>query len=286
MKNKLLLSTLLCASLVQAYETEYENTLPIQYHQFSFNVHAGIAPTVWTDRSPFYAISNNAVTTFGAASNVVPLFNMPKFNHLFKLPWIVGGHLGYAIFDTTEIYGEFNYRQARQKTLDFCAIVLPSKIDTIAFTVSPCNKYQVFDGYLGVRYYGDLCFSDRASYFVGGKFGLLHRKKVNFRFTTNSVVAPFAAGAFASQTYTLFEAENLPASGISAGINFNAWCGLSVFLSAELVATCGPTNTTPIYFNASTATSIDPNLAPSDFIVGQVGVELFFPITVGLRWYF
>ena len=50
-----------------------------------------------------------AIPDFG--QDIVNLFQLPKFNKLFRTPWVIGGWLGYALSDNVEVYLEFNYRQ-------------------------------------------------------------------------------------------------------------------------------------------------------------------------------
>lgn len=257
---------------------------------FNFQVHAGIAPIIWTKRDSFAAISCNASLGCPTSSigPVVPLFEMPKFNKLFKLPWTVGGKIGYVWGDCAEIYVEANYRQARAKN----NFTVQANIALDLFTLQPqfvfnsLSKYSFYDVYVGVRHYFDLCWCEPVSFFVGGQIGVVHHKGVDFRLTTSSLSNPCAA-AFTSNPFILFEKHTSFAGGANFGFDY-CWCDcISLVLTAEIIATCAPGGSvTNIAFADCVADQVLPELRPLGFIVGSSGTELIFPITVGLQYHF
>jgi hypothetical protein len=258
---------------------------------FSFEAREGVAPTLWTHRDNFSAISCTAFSLIGLPTPIVTLFKIPKFHNLFGAPWIIGGRFGYMVDDTIQYYLEFNYRQAHGKQFTATnrntnAIVLPNLIDTITFVLS-MKKYSAFDAYAGTRYYGNWCGCEHIDWFVGGKVGILHRKKINFTFTTNSTIVPNPTGPFVSQELPFFLRNNSISGGINLGFITKIGCKVNLIFTGELVAACGPKVNPAIQFDlCTTAIAINPNLVPNAFTIGSICTELFFPITIGLEYNF
>jgi hypothetical protein len=257
---------------------------------FNVQVQAGIAPIIWTRRGDFSAISCNA--SLGCPNStigpVVPLFEMPRFNNLFKLPWTVGGIIGYMIDDCTEVYIEANYRQAKAKD-NFTrqtSITLPLFVAQPQFVFSSLSKYRIYDFYVGARSYFDPCWCECASFFIGGQVGLVHHKEVDFKLTTSSLTNTCAA-AFTSNPFILFGKHTNFAGGANIGLEYCVCGCLSLVLAAEFIATCGPCGSaTNIAFAGCVADQVLPELRPLGFIVGGSGTEVFFPITLGLKFDF
>lgn len=256
---------------------------------FLVQVQAGIAPVVWTRRGNFTAVSPNA--SLGCSSSTVgpfvPLFEMPQFNKLFKLPWTVGGLVGYWLDDCNEIYIEGNYRQASAKNSFTIAPFISLSLFTLQpqFVFSTISKYAFYDFYVGARHYFDLCWCD-STFFIGGQVGVVHHKAVNFDLTTSSLTNT-CAPAFSTGLLTLFNKHTGVAAGGNFGFMFCVCDCVSVILTAEIIATCGPNGTPNIVpFVGCDADVVLPELRPTNFIIGGAGTELFFPITLGLIYNF
>ena len=254
---------------------------------WSIQIQGGIAPVIWNKRANFNVVScNSSLGCGGTSSPVIPLFEMPKFNKLFKLPWTIGGLIGYWVSDCDEVYFEGNYRQANAKNN---YTVAPS-INLSLFALQPqfvfgsTTKYKFYDFFVGARHYFDMCWCD-SSFFIGGQVGFVHHKEVDFRLTvsslTNTCNPPFTTGC-----NVLFGKNNRVAGGASIGFDFS-FCGCFGFIvTADFIATCGPCGNRIITFAPCTADLVLPELRPDAFIIGSIGNEFYFPITVGLEYKF
>jgi len=56
-------------------------------------------------------------------------------------------------------------------------------------------------------------------------------------------------------------------------------------LTGELVATPGP-QMNPNISAINTACAVLPSIMPSNLIVSPIGTEIFFPVTIGLKYCF
>ncbi len=295
LKERILIGLFLCfAAGMQAFDGSYVSNSSCEYNEccscFNLQVQAGIAPIIWSQRNTFSAISCNA--SLGCPNStvgpVVPLFEMPKFNNLYKLPWTVGGLIGYNLTDCFEVYVAANYRQANAKN-DFTVqptITLPLFVARPQFVFNSLSKYRFYDFYVGGRYYFNPCWCSCASFFLGGQIGLVHHKEVNFRLITSSLSNACAA-TFTSDSLVLFGKRTNVAGGGNLGLQY-CWCDCVTFvLTAEVIATCGPcANITNIAFAGCVADQVLPELRPLGFIVGGSSTQIFFPITLGLKYSF
>ena len=254
---------------------------------FFIEGHAGIAPTVWTNRAQFTAISCTASTIVGLASPVVDLFKMPQFNNLFKLSWIVGGKVGYNIQECDQIFLEANYRRAGHKrfnvTNNGISLDIPS-LDNVTFLLAMNNDFRAIDAYVGIRHYFATCWC--VDYFIGAKAGLVYHQKVDFIFSTNSLSVPFPNGPFVSSVLPFFNSSTSFAGGLMGGFHFDMGCNMNIVITAELVATCSPPGAIIPFDVCTTTIEINPVIAPNNFIIGSLGTELFFPITIGFLYNF
>jgi hypothetical protein len=256
---------------------------PLRCGSVDFQIQAGVAPTLWRDRGNFSAITCNGLAIPDFGRTTVDLFKLPKFNKLFHVPWIVGGHIGYAITNNFETYVEFNYRQAKARDFTLLNVTIPN--DVINIDIHPQSRYRVFDVYLGARYYWDLCWCYDVAFFLGGKFGLVHHKQVNFTFNFVSVNCP-PAQALAASCAPLFLRNTTPAGGLNIGFEWCLGCNFSAVLTAEVVATCGPKGSLISGINFNCTNPMLPTIFPTNLIVGHIGSEIFFPITLGLKYSF
>ncbi len=255
------------------------------FQDINIEVRAGAAPIFWAQRENFAAISCNATSVLQLPSVYVPLFTMPQFHKLFSVPWYLGLHGGYSFYENQEVYAELNYRQSHARTLTLNQLVVPN-IDTISFAMMPKNNYHIVDAYIGMRSYWRLCWRDDIELFLGGKLGFAHHSKINFTFTTASVIVP-PPTLFVSTNLPLFFSNTVPAIGANIGLVYEVGCDFSIVLTGELVANCGPDSNANIPFDFLTQSIfINPVLAPNNFIVGPIGTEIAIPITIGLKYRF
>lgn len=257
---------------------------------FDLQFQAGIAPIVWANRGDFQIVSCNIAANdcqgFTCAP-IVPIFQMPKFNDLYKMPWTVGGKIGYAVTECSELYLEANYRRANGKD---CFAVNPrinigTFIADTNFVFNTISNYTLFDIYLGVRTYVDLCWCDGFAGFIGMQVGLARHKEVTANITTSSNSNECAA-PFVTSCVQLFGKHTAVAAGANFALEYCLGCGFALVLTAEIIATCGPNGNQNIPFFGCTPDIILPEAAPSNFIVGGIGTELLFPITFGMKYNF
>lgn len=264
-------------------ESVYDCGDPLNCGSVNLMVRIGAAPTLWRDRGNLSLVSCNALAIPDYGQDIVNVFQLPKFSKLFGTPWIVGGQLGYAVTNNVEFYLEFNYRQAKDRIYEVSGVNLPNEPD-LNVTLVTNNKYKVFDAYIGARYYWGRCWCDRFAFFLGGQFGLVRRKAVNFSLNINSVPCAVEGPLNTANCTPLFFKSTSPASGLNVGLDWCVGCGFSFVVMAEFIATCGPrTNSNIVLTNNCTQL---PGLLPSNIIVGGIGTELFFPVTVGLKYSF
>ena len=261
----------------------YDCGNPLNCGSVDFQIQAGVAPVLWRDRGEFSAVTCNGLAIPGFNQTIVNFFKLPKFSTLFHVPWIVGGHIGYGLTDYAEVYVEFNYRSAKAKTFSLLNVTIPN--DVVNITLSSNDHYRVFDAYLGARYYwGFDCCCTNMAFFFGGKFGLVHHKGVNAAFNVTSVVCPVEA-ALNLTSFPLFFRNTAPAAGLNLGFEWCVGCNFSVVLTGEVVATCGPKSNNNVP-NINSGCNILPTIFPTNLIVGHIGTELFFPVTLGLKYSF
>ena len=194
---------------------------------------------------------------------------MPHFNTLYKLPWIIGGQIGYGLDCNTRLFVEFNYAQSRSR----CPVV-PTFSRTLGLAVS---RYKFYDGYVGVRYYTDrIC--NRTSFFVGAKVGFIHHKAVTFGATIISTT-PFTVLVPESSATLLYAKNTVISGGGHIGADICLWGPLSLVITGEVVASCGPRGNALIAIAPAV-------LGVNSLLVDGVANELRFPIAVGVRYSF
>jgi opacity protein-like surface antigen len=277
----MMLATMLTGT-VQANRDEYSNggdCCPRQYEcgcnplycgAWDLQVQGGVAPILWRNRGPISGVN----CTSSATVPVIQLFpTSPKFSKFFKTPWIIGGQVGYAMSDNTRVFAEFDYSQAKAKS----AVVLTSTSSvpgTISFAF---NKYKIFEGYVGARYYWDR-WCDHLSFFLGGKVGFLRHKKQNvdliFAFPATVVAYTLSDQAFYAKSTRI-------SGGGHIGLDYCICGNWSIVLTGEVVATCGPRGAAPLSLGTSSSLNGFTNL-----FIPAIGTELRFPVTLAVRYSF
>lgn len=249
---------------------------PLYCGAFDLQIHGGVAPIVWTDRGD---ISFVQCTSNPTTSGIAFLFEVPRFSKLFRAPWIVGLQAGYALDDNVRLFAEFNYLQANGKgnTLVSTIAAVPQ---TITFDL---GKYRLFDVYVGAQYYWNR-WCDSVAVFVGGKVGLTHRRHATF----SATLTPPVPAVVLTTDVNFFNKNTVPSGGLQLGLDF-CICGCwSIQLVGELVASCGP-DSAQIPFGQISACQVVqpvPVAGINNFLIGHIGTELRFPITLGARYSF
>lgn len=278
------LSLLMLASLlggnVQASHDGYANgdCCPRQYEcgcnplycgAWDLQVQAGVAPVLWRNRGPLVGV-NCSLSPAAVAVNL--LNETPRFSKFYKTPWIVGGQVGYALSDNGRVFLEFDYSQANSKNAATFTSDFSNPAGTLAFTF---DKYKVFEGYVGARYYWDR-WCDRLSFFLGGKVGFLHHKKQNLVLAA-AFPSTVTAVVYASQPWN--NSSTRISGGGHIGLDYCICGNWSLVLTGEVVATCGPRGVGAVHlssaFNGFT-----------DLFTSSVGTELRFPVTLAVRYSF
>jgi hypothetical protein len=239
---------------------------PLYCGALDFQVQAGVLPITWHDRGQFSAISCGTVAT----NPVITLFDIPKFSRFFKLPWTIGAQFGYALSDNVRVYFEFDYSQAKRKN-DVTLSTNATTPTVVAFTL---GKYKLYDLYVGGRYYFDR-WCERLSFFIGFKAGLVHHNRVRFSSNITSLTPVLTL----TTNLELFKRNTVPSGGIDFGFDL-CYCGnWSFILAGGILASCGPKSNFNIIFN--------PTIAGfNNLLIGDIGAELRFPVTLGVRYSF
>ncbi len=251
---------------------------PLYCGALDFQVQAGILPILWHDRGGFSFIQCGGVPL---ANPVIPLFGIPKFSKFFNLPWTVGAQFGYALSDNVRVYFEFDYSQASGRRA--VALSTVSTLPTvITFTL---GKYQLYDLYAGARYYFDR-WCEKLSFFLGFKAGLVHHNRLRY----SSIIIP--APGFDPITFTddfeLLKRNTVPSGGLEFGFDA-CYCGnWSIAFTGGILASCGPKSVNTNFGRGGCGGSIVPVPVPGiqNFLVGSIGAELRFPVTVAVRYTF
>ena len=228
-----------CCSEDRCCERVYDCGNPLNCGSINFVGRIGVAPTLWRDRGNFSAVSCNSLAVPGYGLDIVNFFKLPKYKKFFHEPFIVGGQIGYALTNHVEIFWEANYRRASHRQFTLSNVEIPNN-DAVNIVFRFDNPYRVFDTYVGVRYYWDLCWCYPVSFFLGGKFGLVHHKSVCFNYLISSVNCPTSTPLASAANVPFFYSNTSAASGLNLGFDWCVGCGWSVMLMGEVVATCGP----------------------------------------------
>ena len=247
---------------------------PLYCGAWDLQVQAGVAPIIWRNRGDVLGIACGSEI---AGAPVFTLFPLPKFSSFFKTPWTVGGQVGFHWSDNVRAYVEFNYLQAKAKSDAFFAIdgTLLAAGSTLNFVDQ--SKYKLFDVYVGARYYFDR-WCDRVAFFLGGKVGLTHHKRVSSSVAV--VVAPAAAVTLLTDI-DLYGRNNVVSGGADFGLDI-CFCGnWSFVITGSVLASCAASATPNLVIPDNESAFTVTNL-----LVTATGTELRFPVTAGVRYSF
>jgi len=276
----MMLATMLCGT-VQANNEEYGYAAngdctrqyecgcnPLYCGAWDLQVQGGVAPILWRNRGPI-----NAVNCGSQVPNpIVAIYDtFPKFRTFWKLPFIVGGQMGYAMSDNTRVFVEFDYVQSNGKN----NVLVPfSTVATQSITYS-FAKYKLFEGYVGARYYMDR-WCDRVSFFLGGKVGFAHHKKQSVDLSV-LIVAP----AVPLADVGFYNSNTVISGGGHIGLDYCICGNWSLVLTGEVVASCGPRGVGVINLPVNASF-----VGVTNLFTAYIGTELRFPVTLAVRYSF
>lgn len=255
---------------------------PLYCGAYSVQFHAGVAPIVWRSRGELDIVSctSNDVNPLIVVAN-----EFPQFNKLYRVPWYIGGKLGYDFTDNAEVYLELDYLQAKRKsnTNNQFVILNPDLGQTLTLDL---GKYRLFEVYVGARYYTNRCCN--TAFFLGGKIGFTHHKHTNVQFLVNGSPIPVIptdvcpVGQTGSLDNHLFGNSNVISGGFNFGLDY-CWCGnWSFVLTGEIVAAGAACSRTTSVFASPTPAP----LFATGVVFGGFCTELRFPVTAGIRYSF
>ncbi len=241
---------------------------PLYCGAWDLQVQFGVNPILWRNRGPITAVNCTLTTP------VVSLYNAsPKFSKLFKTPWLVGGQVGYAMSDNTRLYVEFDYSQAKAKSDVLINTDFSTPTSAVTFNF---DKYKLFEGYVGARYYWDR-WCDRLSFFFGGKVGFTHHKKQNVAL----LIAIPSLGPVNIPAQPFNNSSTVVSGGGHIGLDYCICGNWSLVLTGEVVASCGPRGVGLIPL------PLNPNLSGfTSLLTASIGSELRFPVTLAVRYSF
>ena len=143
---------------------------PLYCGAWDLQVQGGVNPITWRQRDDILGLNCLSTTPLAVFAST------PKFSSLFKVPWIVGGQVGYAWSDNTRVYVEFNYSQAKGKNSIFSDCFFNCRNQHHSYSTSTninCLMRMLVLGIIGIA--GVIVFLSS----LGGKVGLTHHKRIN-----------------------------------------------------------------------------------------------------------
>jgi opacity protein-like surface antigen len=254
-----------CGTSCQSYDCSCEPLVPCAW---DVQIQAGVAPILWTHRDQ---ISGLDCALAPALDPLISIIQFPCFSKLFKIPWTIGGQIGYEFNENIRVYAEVNYLQAKgKKDVTITSDVLPNIGVNSAFVFN-FSKYRLVDFYLGFRYYFDR-WCDLVSLFIGAKAGFTHYDKTNLNFSISIPATATPATSFTG--FEIFQRTTKPSGGLEIGLDFCLGCNWYLALTGGFVASCGPR----VNFDFISAPLLFRNI-----FFGNVGPEIRFPVTLAIR---
>ena len=228
-------------------------------------VKAGIAPVIWTDRCCSVISDCATVLTPGLSSGG----KIGKFGDYFhNVPWTVGLEVDYNWIECISLYGDFQYRQARGRSVCTPITLANGGIPIVSF-----DNYKSFSLYFGSDYHFDdlFCFDpcDGLSFFVGIKVGFTVYGRLN------ACLIPPSTGA--TTVRACADSRGVFSGGGRLGADYCFCENLSVVFTAEILGQ-GAHQLGCLSFPVVSGIP--------GFRFGNVGTEVVFPLTLGLRYSF
>ncbi|MGE0206953.1 MAG: hypothetical protein AB7R69_03840 [Candidatus Babeliales bacterium] len=266
MKKKYSALFLLFSSILSARH-DYDQSGPL-FQPYSFTVRGGIAPSVFAYRG----------TIFSAVANLNPLileaFKDAKFGKMWRnYPANIDFDFGYALSNHTELFGEFNYRYAKENNFFF---ISGQETGFPTTSLPNLNKFQSFAGYAGFRYFFNRIASETFSFFLGLKFGLVNYRKVNAK----PLIIKNFFGVL-EQNAVWFRSHNVCSGGLQVGFDTLVAESISLFSTAEVVVSGGLRSNINIVKQDQSVFQGFTNI-----IRESSGPLISFPLTLGVRYYF
>jgi len=260
---------------VTAYNSYEENTnncyescgQPLYCGAFDMQLHGGINPILWRNLGTFSTINCQIPAPLGP---LVKNLDFPKFRQIYRLPWVVGGQIGYGLSENIRIFVEANYIQARGKNSPTFDVQNAFPGQTVALSV---EKYRLVDVNVGTRYYFAR-WCESTSLFLGTKIGLTHHRSVDFNYLSSTpAVITFPAPVPFFLSNTVFS------GGVHMGADICFYTDWPLVITFEVVGSCGPQGNANI--------PLTPDFEPStNLLLSMIGSEVRFPITAGIRYSF
>lgn len=242
---------------------------PLEANTWGLELYGGIEPIVWKDRGNFgVALILGEGVPF--TKPFISALKLPCFSSLYKLPWTIGGQIGYSVDAHNRIYFETNYVKALEKTNDIFTVDQIIMGETVAFG---SGAYKLIDCFLGLEHYFDRWY-DTFSLFLGAKFGLAHHKNVSFNFIANIP----NQGTFTVPKLLSFYERN---TSVAGGFNM----GLDVFLGKIFSFTMrvGVVGNGGFTFTNNDISGIISNNPVTNILLEGIFNEIRFPITFGIQ---
>ncbi len=196
-------------------------------------------------------------------SSVFSVSRIPQFRTQFNTPWIVNGLATYNLTDHVQLFGELNYRHATGKNRNY----RPGPF----YVREEVSNFRSWAWYIGGRYFFDRLFCDSLSPFIGFKTGLVRTHQVSYDV--------YLAGIYI---------ENGPYwygnTGVSGGLQIGADYALTdhigIIFTVEAVATQG--------MKPNSNNVLDPLVSGglTNVNFGDQGIQMSYPITLGVRYNF
>ena len=240
---------------------------------WGYQIRAGVYPTIWRNRGDVVLNSCDCITNTLATPGT-NLGELPKFNKLFKMPFIVGTQLTYAWSDCSDLYFELNFIQASPKKGTFNTVTAINPALALRL-----GHYRAISGYVGAHYnFWQWC--DCSTFFVGAKIGAIYRSNIH----AHEVTAPEASCICSEPFKRVFFKHKVKISGgANIGVNY-CWCDTwAIVLTGEVVVSGGPRGATCVPLLHSEVIALAGGSALG---VSKIKTEISFPVTLGLKYNF
>lgn len=227
---------------------------------FGVQFNAGISPITTTERGRIW-LTNPLLTP-----PVFSIGRVPRFRDEFDTPWIVSGLLTYNACCNVQFFAEFNYRQADGKKRHH------SDSDSDFIFRERHKEFQSWAWYLGSRYFFPrFIWCNQIAPFFGLKAGLVNFKRVKHRLEINEVFV---------DNSSFWHGNSAISAGLQFGLDYAFCDGWGAVLTFEAVGTGG--------FKGNRNHEVNPLLTGgiTNISIGQQGIHISYPVTVGVRYQF
>lgn len=233
---------------------------PLYKGFWGISLKGGVRPTYWTER-PNLILTNRLATP-----PVFKLTRISNLQHLYDIPWTIGGELSYNVTNHIQLFIEGNYISGRNKPHTFTwTNDAPAEIIN--------DDFREYGGHLGARYYFQRCICcGCVAPFIGAKIGAITHKRVNSELKVNDL---------SIDTSVFLNGGGGVSAGVQFGFDVQLWDTVYATLNFECVCSepHRPANNEKIDI-PSFANSI------TNMSVGPLGTEIGFPITASVRYEF